>query len=73
VDSRIWPRAAAVAERLWSPQDVKDLASMYRRLEAVSCHLEWLGLTHRSGYSLMLAWISTEEHLPKPSPHGGLP
>lgn len=44
VDSRIWPRAAAVAERLWSPQDVNDVASMYQRLDAVSHELEQRGL-----------------------------
>ena len=54
VDSRIWPRNAAVAERLWSPADVRDVDSMYRRLEAVSRELEWRGLTHRSSYPLML-------------------
>jgi hexosaminidase len=44
VDSRIWPRAAAVAERLWSPQEVTDVPSMYRRLDQVSRSLDMLGL-----------------------------
>jgi hexosaminidase len=58
VDSRIWPRNAAIAERLWSPQNVTDVASMYARLHAVGSELEWLGLTHRTYYPLMLRRIA---------------
>ena len=54
IDSRIWPRAAAVAERLWSPAAVKDVDDMHRRLETESRRLEAFGLNHRSGYLPML-------------------
>jgi hexosaminidase len=54
LDVRVWPRMAAIAERFWSPQNVTDVADMYRRLAAVSRDLEWLGLTHRSAYEKML-------------------
>jgi len=54
LDARVWPRMAAIAERLWSRQDVTDVADMYRRLDVVSRELEWLGLTHVSQYEKML-------------------
>jgi hexosaminidase len=54
VDSRIWPRLAAIAERFWSARDMTDVDSMYARMEAVSRSLEWVGLKHRSGAGPML-------------------
>jgi hexosaminidase len=58
VDSRIWPRTAAIAERLWSQQNVTDVDSMYQRLAEVSRWLDWLGLTHNSSYGPMLRRIA---------------
>ncbi len=54
IDSHIWPRNAVIAERLWSPPEVQDAASMYARMNAVSYDLEWLGLTHNSARTQML-------------------
>ena len=59
VDSRIWPRTAAVAERLWSaPAATQNVPDLYRRLAAVSGQLETLGLRHRRAPELLLRQIA---------------
>src|SRR5437868_7607072 len=61
IDSRIWPRTAAIAERLWSPRDVRDVPDMYRRLAIVSRRLEEAGLHHLSYLDLALRRLAGDD------------
>lgn len=54
VDSRIWPRTAAIAERFWSPQKINNVQNMYHRLPQVSRQLESVGLMHIKNQEMMM-------------------
>jgi hexosaminidase len=60
MDNRVWPRTAAIAERLWSPQQIQDVDSMYERLGIISQKLAYYGLRHRLITDEMLERMSGE-------------
>ena len=58
IDQQLWPRAAAMAERFWSPASAADVPDMYRRLATVSDQLSVAGLADRATRQRMAARLS---------------
>ena len=63
IDSRIWPRTAAIAERLWSPSTIRDVSDMYKRMDNISILLESVGSTHIKNREMMLRRLAGTEHI----------
>ena len=63
IDSRIWPRTAAIAERLWSPKAINDIENMKNRLKEVSFRLEELGITHIKNRDVILRGMTNNQDI----------
>ncbi len=63
IDSRIWSRMPAVAERFWSPREVTEVDDMYRRLAIIQNQLEELGLTHRKNQAVLLRRLTNNQDI----------
>ena len=65
IDSRIWPRTAAIAERFWSAQEVTDIDSMLERMNSISQSLELMGIQHKKARNTFLETLQIIKiHMP---------
>lgn len=65
LDTRLWPRTGAIAERLWSPASVTDVDSMYRRLASLGDDLLALGVDPQAITNRMLRRIEGDDLPPE--------
>lgn len=63
IDSRIWPRTIAIAERLWSQKEINDVDNMLKRIKPISYSLEELGITHIKNRDVILRNISNNQDI----------
>lgn len=64
IDARLWPRAAALAERFWSPRSVRDTDDLYRRLPLVQDQLRVQGLRDQANLDRMAARLAPGQSEP---------
>ncbi|WP_117624645.1 beta-N-acetylhexosaminidase [Neotamlana nanhaiensis] len=63
IDSRIWPRTAAIAERLWSNKTVTDVNHMLKRLQVINYNLEAVGITHLRNKAVVLRNLTNNQNI----------
>jgi hexosaminidase len=64
IESRIWPRTLAVAEKLWSNKEyTTNQVDLYRRLLVMDDRLETFGLRHRVSTEVLIRDIVEESYI----------